>query len=80
MNNTQITYLVFGIVITLALIFDLSLLSKKNTVISIKAALKQTVFLGIACNWFFRVCVVSKRSGAGITIPECLPDGMEFKY
>jgi tellurite resistance protein TerC len=44
MNTTQITYLVFGIVVILALIFDLGLLSKKNKVITIKAALYQTFF------------------------------------
>lgn len=37
-------YLVFSAVVVLALVFDLGLLSKKNTVISIKAALIQTVF------------------------------------
>ncbi len=44
MNTTEITYLVFGIVIILALIFDLGLLSKKNKVITIRAALYQTLF------------------------------------
>ncbi len=53
MNNTQITYLVFGIVITFALVFDLGLLSKKNTVVSIKAALKQTFFWVLLAIGFF---------------------------
>jgi tellurite resistance protein TerC len=44
MTQDQITYLVFGIVIILALIFDLGLLSKKSTEISIKKALYQTLF------------------------------------
>lgn len=44
MNNTQILYLVFGIVIVLALIFDLGLISKKNKEVSIKMALYQTIF------------------------------------
>jgi tellurite resistance protein TerC len=53
MDTTQITYLVFGIVITLALIFDLGLLSKKNTVVSIKTALKQTFFwVSLAIGFF----------------------------
>lgn len=53
MNTTQITYFVFGIVITFALIFDLGLLSKKNTVVSIKTALKQTFFWVLLAIGFF---------------------------
>ncbi|MEO6070346.1 MAG: TerC/Alx family metal homeostasis membrane protein [Chitinophagaceae bacterium] len=44
MTADQVTYLVFGIVVVLALIFDLGLLSKKSTTISIKKALWQTLF------------------------------------
>jgi tellurite resistance protein TerC len=44
MTTTQIAYLTFGGVIILALIFDLGILSKKNQVISIKTAAKQTLF------------------------------------
>ncbi len=44
MTPQQWTYAVFGIVIVLALIFDLGLLSKKGQVISIKKALVQTCF------------------------------------
>ncbi len=44
MDKTQLIYLVFSAVIIVALIFDLGLLSKKNQVISLKAALIQTVF------------------------------------
>ncbi len=44
MTTHQIVYLVFGIVLILALVFDLGLLSKKNAQISIKQALKQTFF------------------------------------
>lgn len=44
MTPQQWTYAVFGIVIILALIFDLGLLSKKGQVISIKKALIQTCF------------------------------------
>ncbi|AWO01870.1 tellurium resistance protein TerC [Chitinophaga alhagiae] len=44
MTPQQWTYAVFGIVIILALIFDLGLLSKKGEVISIKKALIQTCF------------------------------------
>jgi tellurite resistance protein TerC len=44
MSTEMITYLGFGAVLILALIFDLGLLSKKNTQITIKKALWQTVF------------------------------------
>ncbi|WP_240965705.1 TerC/Alx family metal homeostasis membrane protein [Pseudoflavitalea sp. G-6-1-2] len=44
MTSDQLTYLVFGIVIVLALAFDLGLLSKKNTHITLRKALLQTIF------------------------------------
>lgn len=44
MDKTQLIYLVFSAVIVVALIFDLGLLSKKNQVVSLKAALVQTIF------------------------------------
>ena len=44
MNVTEWTYTIFGIVIVLALIFDLGLLSKKSKEVSIKQALLQTTF------------------------------------
>lgn len=44
MSKTEVIYLVFCAVIVVALIFDLGLLSKKNQVVSLKAALVQTVF------------------------------------
>lgn len=44
MNADQITYLVFGILLVVALVFDLGILSKKNQAISIKKALWQTLF------------------------------------
>lgn len=44
MTPQQWTYAVFGIVIVLALIFDLGLLSKKGEIVSIKKALLQTCF------------------------------------
>lgn len=44
MDKTQLTYIVFAAVICIALFFDLGLLSKKNTTISLKAALLQTIF------------------------------------
>ena len=44
MTPDQITYLTFGILLTLALVFDLGLMSKRNTSISMKKALYQTLF------------------------------------
>ncbi len=44
MDKTQLIYIVFSIVIVVALIFDLGLLSKKNKSISMKTALIQTCF------------------------------------
>ncbi len=44
MNSNQLTYLIFGIVIIIALVVDLGLLSKKNKSITIKTALYQTLF------------------------------------
>lgn len=44
MSSTGITYLVFGLVLVLALVFDLGLLSKKNKSITIRQAVQQTFF------------------------------------
>lgn len=44
MNTTQITYIVFGLALVFALLFDLGLMSKKHTAITIKKALWQTLF------------------------------------
>lgn len=44
MTADQVTYLLFGGLVVLALIFDLGLLSKKNTHITLGKALWQTVF------------------------------------
>jgi tellurite resistance protein TerC len=44
MTTDQLTYLLFGALIIVALIFDLGLLSKKSTHITIKKALWQTIF------------------------------------
>lgn len=53
MSAHQIVYLVFGIVLTIALAFDLGLLSKKNKSISIRQALNQTMFwVGLAVAFF----------------------------
>ncbi len=44
MDKTQLIYIVFVAVIFVALLVDLGLLSKKNTIISLKTALLQTIF------------------------------------
>lgn len=44
MTTTQITYLVFGIVLILAVVFDLGLMSKGSKTMTIKQALYQTLF------------------------------------
>ncbi len=53
MSTHGIVYLVFGIVLSTALVFDLGLLSKKNRTITIKQALLQTAFwVGLALLFF----------------------------
>ena len=44
MDKTLLIYIVFSAVIIVALVLDLGLLSKKNTTISLKTALIQTIF------------------------------------
>lgn len=44
MTTTEWSYLIFGIVLVLAIIFDLGLLSKKSHSVSIKEAFLQTIF------------------------------------
>ncbi|MEO7530385.1 MAG: TerC/Alx family metal homeostasis membrane protein [Sediminibacterium sp.] len=44
MSTHAVVYLVFGILLVLALLFDLGLLSKKNKTVTIKQALYQTIF------------------------------------
>ncbi|HTC00836.1 MAG TPA: TerC/Alx family metal homeostasis membrane protein [Ferruginibacter sp.] len=44
MSTTELIYLVFGVVLLFALVLDLGLLSKKNTVVSLQTALIQTAF------------------------------------
>jgi len=44
MTPDQITYIVFGAILILALVFDLGLLSKKNQKVTIRQALYQTFF------------------------------------
>ncbi len=58
MNIDQISYLVFGLVLVLALFFDLGLMSKKNQTITIRQALNQTFFwVGLAIAFFVFVWI-----------------------
>lgn len=53
MNLTQFIYLCFGFIVILGLIFDLGILSKKNTVISFRTAFIQIVFWVMIALAFF---------------------------
>ncbi len=54
MTPEQITYLVFGIVVLVALVFDLGLMSKSTTKITMKKALMQSIFwVSLAIGFFF---------------------------
>ncbi len=65
MSTDQLLYLVFGIVIVLALIFDLGLLSKKNKKISIKKAMLQTLFwVSLAMGFFVFMWIENGRKPA----------------
>jgi len=44
MSPTQISYLVFGVILLLAVVFDLGLLSKQSAAVTIRKALWQTIF------------------------------------
>jgi len=58
MTSGQVTYLVFGIILVLALVFDLGLLSKKNQTITIRQALLQTFFwVALALAFFIFIWV-----------------------
>ena len=52
MNHTELSYLVFGIILLFAIILDLGLLSKRSKNISIKKAFYQTLFwIGLAMGY-----------------------------
>ena len=56
MSNTQWSYLVFGVVLLIAVIIDLGLFSKTSRHITIKKAFYQTLFwIGLAVAFFFFV-------------------------
>jgi tellurite resistance protein TerC len=53
MSKDQIVYSVFGCVIAVALVLDLGFLSKKNAIISVGQALKQTFLWVLLALGFF---------------------------
>jgi tellurite resistance protein TerC len=66
MTSDQITYIVFGAVLTIALVFDLGLLSKKGKKITIRQALYQTFFwVGLALAFFVFMWI---EKGEGIAL------------
>lgn len=53
MTHKEITYLIFGIVLFVALLIDLGVMSKRSAIISIKKALIQTIFwIGLSLAFF----------------------------
>ena len=60
MTTDQITYIVFGIVLLLALIFDLGLMSKKGRKVTIRQAMYQTFFWVALAMAFFVFMWVQK--------------------
>ena len=65
MSVDQITYLVFGLVIIAALVFDLGLLSKSSTEITLRKALFQTIFwVALAIGFFGFVWYEYNRNAA----------------
>jgi tellurite resistance protein TerC len=65
MTTDQVSYIVFGIVLLLALVFDLGLLSKKGKKVTIKQALLQTFFwIGLALAFFIFMWIESGQAMA----------------
>jgi tellurite resistance protein TerC len=65
MTSDQLTYFIFGILLILALVFDLGLLSKKGQTISIKQALYQTFFwVALALGFFVFMWVENGQKAA----------------
>ena len=62
MSKDQIVYSVFGCVIALALVLDLGFLSKKNAIISVGQALKQTfLWVLLALGFFVFIWIFCKQ-------------------
>jgi len=66
MTPQLVTYLVFGGILILALIFDLGLLSKKNKTITIKQALLQTFFWVTLALAFFVYVWIERGQQTGL--------------
>lgn len=66
MSTDQIVYVVFGMVILLALVFDLGFMSKKNAVITIPKALKQTFLWVLLALAFFVFLWVEEGQKVGL--------------
>jgi tellurite resistance protein TerC len=63
MTTDQITFIVFGAVLLVALVFDLGLLSKKNHKVTLKEALNQTFFwVGLALAFFIFLLIEKGRT------------------
>lgn len=81
MNAHQIVYLVFGIVLSIALIFDLGLLSKKNKSITIKQALNQTMFwVGLAIAFFIFLWIEGPALAADSGDPDVSKRQLPFEF
>ncbi|HEX8460277.1 MAG TPA: TerC/Alx family metal homeostasis membrane protein [Segetibacter sp.] len=53
MSSDQLTYVVFGLVLIIALVIDLGLMNKKNHIMTIKDALYQSIFwIGLSLAFF----------------------------
>lgn len=62
MTAAELTYLIFGIVIVAALVFDLGLISKTNKKVTIKQALYQTIFwVSLALGFFVFMWIYDSR-------------------
>lgn len=66
MSKELVTYLVFGGVLILALVFDLGLLSKKNKTITIRQALLQTFFWVTLALAFFVYVWIERGQQTGL--------------
>lgn len=62
MDKTELIYLIFGVVVLMSIIIDISLLSKKHSVISIRMALMQTFFWVVVALLFFAFIWVERGS------------------
>ena len=80
MNHRQITYLIFGAALILALVFDLGLLSKKGAIVTLRKALVQTFFWVVLALGFGVFIFMYDGQQKAFGISECISDGMEPEY